>query len=420
MANSVYSEAVIGKCNKGSSADSVLARQRSHCANIAVRIGQTIIGQTLVALHFTTATIDDILKVNGQTMQSIDRKGFDRKSAGYGSHVQWPSISSVLETPERKRSRRSTSFADSGLGSSLFGSPPSKAINISVTVPALKTPTRRKSNTSSPSSQSPLKQIMPDTRELNSFTLDSRRSFLHVSAYSESFSPPESCSPPSRFRLSNPGKANCIKYLLFYCAISRISIQWSQYTENGSADKSSYDDENDDGILDCTSSYVKVETPSKAFSNDMSLSTSFFDDSYSYLTSTPMNSSDDVLQSTSIIPSHYTIPEQANGPLESSLCEPFDQFRLPDTDFMFPMMSTDTESLVLPVTRISPQERKINLINPELVGDFVSGIPTRLCLRETNCNNKPFKPPKKTLRVNSKKWFQITCGKTPHQVGSFF
>lgn len=62
-------------------------------------------------------------------MKAMEREGASRRSVTYKGHFQWPSKSSVLTTPERKRSRRSTSFADSGLGSSIFGSPPSKSVS---------------------------------------------------------------------------------------------------------------------------------------------------------------------------------------------------------------------------------------------------------------------------------------------------
>lgn len=49
----------------------------------------------------------------------------------------------------------------------------------------------------------------------------------------------------------------------------------------------------------------------------------FIDDTFSLLTSTPLHigSNDDVSRSHAFIPSHYTIPEQANGPLESRYVE---------------------------------------------------------------------------------------------------
>lgn len=44
--------------------------------------------------------------------------------------VNWPSKSSVLETPERKRFQHSISFSDSGLGSSLLRTPPDQVCNV--------------------------------------------------------------------------------------------------------------------------------------------------------------------------------------------------------------------------------------------------------------------------------------------------
>ncbi|EJW73692.1 hypothetical protein WUBG_15403, partial [Wuchereria bancrofti] len=51
--------------------------------------------------------------VDDQTMKAIEREGVGRRSVTYKGHFQWPSKNSILTTPERKRSRRSTSFADS-------------------------------------------------------------------------------------------------------------------------------------------------------------------------------------------------------------------------------------------------------------------------------------------------------------------
>ncbi|KAM3725194.1 putative E3 ubiquitin-protein ligase [Dirofilaria immitis] len=358
---------------------------------------------------------ETILKVDDLTMKAMEREGASRRSVTYKGHFQWPSKSSVLGTPERKRSRRSTSFADSGLGSSIFGSPPSKSI-IMPTAPTLKTPTRKKSpNSSSPSSQSPLK------------------SFLHVSAFSDAFCPPENCSPPSKFRLSDPGKAVEYRFSGTSVPENETPINMADDALSGavpstsfkdSSFRSSLDDENDDNVTDSAISYGMVETPSKGFKNEMNMAAGFIDDSFSLLTSTPLHigSNDDISRSHAFIPSHYTIPEQANGPLESSLCEPVDQFRIHTTGFLSPVKSTDTETIVLPVTRISqvekisPLQQRIEQFYPRLTSNSTVANPSRMCLRETNYNNRPFRPPTKALKVNSKKWLQITCGETPHQM----
>uniref|UniRef100_A0A183EB54 Uncharacterized protein n=1 Tax=Gongylonema pulchrum TaxID=637853 RepID=A0A183EB54_9BILA len=80
-------------------------------------------------------------------------------SVDFSGRVQWPSKSSILETPERKRFRHSESFADSGLGSSLFGSPPCKLITVAANAQTLKTPPRWISPTtdSSESNCSPIR-----------------------------------------------------------------------------------------------------------------------------------------------------------------------------------------------------------------------------------------------------------------------
>uniref|UniRef100_A0A1I8EER4 Uncharacterized protein n=1 Tax=Wuchereria bancrofti TaxID=6293 RepID=A0A1I8EER4_WUCBA len=354
----------------------------------------------------------NVRMVDDQTMKAIEREGVGRRSVTYKGHFQWPSKNSILTTPERKRSRRSTSFADSGLGSSIFGSPPSKSVTISDTAPMLKTPTRKRSpNTNSPSLQS----------------------FLHVSAFSDAFCPPENCSPPSKFRLSDPDSAVEYRFSGISVPENETPINMADDALNGaipstsfkdSSFRSSLDDENDDSITDSAISYGMVETPSKGFKNEMNMVTGFIDDNFSLLTSTPLNISpnDDISRSHGFIPSHYTIPEQANGPLESSLCEPVDHFRLHTAGFLSPVKSTDTEAIVLPVTRINQLEttnlsqQRIEHFYPRFPSNSAATNLNRVYLRETNYNNRPFRPPAKALKVNSKKWFQITCGETPHQI----
>ncbi|EFO23806.2 hypothetical protein LOAG_04682 [Loa loa] len=332
-------------------------------------------------------------------MKAMEREGAGRRSVTYKGHFQWPSKSSVLTTPERKRSRRSMSFADSGLGSSIFGSPPSKPITMLDTAPTLKTPTRKKSpNTTSPSSQSPLK------------------SFLHVSAFSDAFCPPENCSPPSKFRLSDPGKAVEYRFSGTSVPENETPINMADDALNGAIPSTSFkdssfrpslDDENDDNVTDSVISYGMVETPSKGFKNEMNIAAGFIDDSFSLLTSTPLHISpnDEISRSHAFLPSHYTIPEQANGPLESSLCEPVDQFRLHTAGFLSPVKSTDNEAIVLPVTRISQLEkanlsqRRVEQFYPRFVSNSTAANSSRVCLRETNYNNRPFRPPVRALKV---------------------
>lgn len=62
------------------------------------------------------------------TMESVEGEYGYLRNVEKNYRMDWPSKTSILETPERKRCRRSTSFADSGLGSSLFGSPPWKKV----------------------------------------------------------------------------------------------------------------------------------------------------------------------------------------------------------------------------------------------------------------------------------------------------
>ncbi|VDM11377.1 unnamed protein product [Wuchereria bancrofti] len=171
--------------------------------------------------------------------------------------------------------------------------------------------------------------------------------------------------------------------------------------------RSSLDDENDDSITDSAISYGMVETPSKGFKNEMNMVTGFIDDNFSLLTSTPLNISpnDDISRSHGFIPSHYTIPEQANGPLESSLCEPVDHFRLHTAGFLSPVKSTDTEAIVLPVTRINQLEttnlsqQRIEHFYPRFPSNSAATNLNRVYLRETNYNNRPFRPPAKALKV---------------------
>ncbi|CAG9532309.1 unnamed protein product [Cercopithifilaria johnstoni] len=332
-------------------------------------------------------------------MKTMEREGAGRRSITYKGHFQWPSKSSVLTTPERKRSRRSTSFADSGLGSSIFGSPPSKSVSLSDTAPTLRTPTRKKSpSTNSPSSQSPLK------------------SFLHVSAFSDAFCPPENCSPPSKFRLSDPGKAVEYRFSGTSVPENEIPINMADDALSGAIPSTSFkdssfrspvDDENDDIVADSAVLYGMVETPSKGFKNEMNMAANFIDDNFSLLTSASLHisSNDDISRSHAFVSSHYTIPEQANGPLESSLCEPVDQFRLHNASFLSSVTSTDTEATVLPVTRISQVEkasislRRIEQFYPRFISNSSSANSNRMCLRETNYNNRPFRPPTKALKV---------------------
>ncbi|VDK85726.1 unnamed protein product [Litomosoides sigmodontis] len=353
------------------------------------------------------------VKVDDLTMKKMEREDASRKSMRHRGNFQWPSKNSVLTTPERKRSRGSTSFADSGLGSSIFGSPPSKPVIISDTAPMLRTPTRKKSSsTNSSSPQSPLK------------------SFLHISAFSDAFCPPENCSPPSKFRLSDPGKAVEYRFSGANVPESETPINMADDALSGAMPSTSFknwffrltpDDENDDGIMDTAASYGTVETPSKGFKNEMNMAASFIDDNFSLLTSASlhMGSTDDISKSHAFISSHYTIPEQANGPLESSLCEPVDHFRLHSADISSSVTSSDSEATILPELKIIEAENA--RLSPQRVERFyhksrTASSSSRMCLREANSNCRPFKPPTKALKVNSKRWFQITCGETPHQI----
>lgn len=350
-------------------------------------------------------------------------EGNDKNVAMY-NRFEWPSKSSVLETPERKRSRCSTSFADSGLGSSIFGSPPSKWVTVPV-LDTLKTPTKKKSpNMSSPNSPSSL------------------RSFLHVSPYSDAFVRPNSCSPPSKIRLTNPGKAVEFKFSGVNVPELELPINMADDEVSGavpstsfkdsslrsacrslgsqltrSLTRSSAEDENEDNVMEIS---VPLETPSKGFRNELNMATNYVDDGFSLLTPIPMlggPSDYDCSRSQLYLSSHYTVPEQANGPLESSLCESVDQFRVHDTEFC-PM----TESVISSTMRTSPTEdavpvyRKVGNVNQRFYYISNSSNQSRTCLREANNINRPFRPPKRALKVNSKRWLQITCGETPHQM----
>uniref|UniRef100_A0A915PLV0 Uncharacterized protein n=1 Tax=Setaria digitata TaxID=48799 RepID=A0A915PLV0_9BILA len=364
--------------------------------------------------------------VDDLTMKAMEREGAGRRSVTYKGHFQWPSKSSVLETPERKRSRRSTSFADSGLGSSIFGSPPSKSVTMPDTAPTLKTPTRKKSpNTNSPSSQSPLKQVyflqlaavkyinetlamllvkVLDFSKIITPTSSETDKTIKIEYRFSGTSVPENETP---INMADDALNGAVPSTSFKDSSFRSACRSLETQLNCALTRSSLDDENDDSMMDSAISYGMVETPSKGFKNEMNMAAGFIDDSFSLLTSTPlhMGSNDDISRGHAFIPSHYTIPEQANGPLESSLCEPVDQFGLQTAGFLSPVKNLDAERIVLPLTRISPvtktsmPQQRVEEFYPRLSSNSTVSSSTRICLREANFNNRPFRPPIKAFKV---------------------
>ncbi|MFH4981956.1 hypothetical protein AB6A40_008665 [Gnathostoma spinigerum] len=128
-------------------------------------------------------------------------KSLSENSAGSSSELQtssWPSRTSILETPERTRCRLSISFADSGLGSSMFGSPPNSQETVSTSPPVLRTPTGSVGGSIS--------------RPKRSTSPSPIRNFVHMSPYSSSFSSPIHGSSPSRLQLSNPEHATGFRF----------------------------------------------------------------------------------------------------------------------------------------------------------------------------------------------------------------
>ncbi|VDM37981.1 unnamed protein product [Toxocara canis] len=314
---------------------------------------------------------------------------------GCRAHVKWPSKSSILETPERERYRHSTSFADSGLGSSLFGSPPTEQIGGTAASPILRTPTTKASCPSgSESTPSPL------------------RSFIHISSYSASFSSPELwCAPSgSNLRLSNPANATGFRFsgasmrdsdLRTHgrplCDVQQLtsspttSRPINRFLELPATTSTKFvfagyhaivdaiclnvirfyfslSEENiaQDGSADVTIPYSQPETPSKGFGIEMLERKIFEEDAFSTIaTSTPLRD-DEVcfthLRMPPIDTDIYHVPEQANGPLESSLivfciarniitvvlnscecfsiCDPSRVGSNPPTEFLFPPNTT--------------------------------------------------------------------------------
>ncbi|VDK44303.1 unnamed protein product [Anisakis simplex] len=369
---------------------------------------------------------------------------------------KWPSKSSILETPERKRYRLSTSFADSGLGSSIFGSPPAEQISGSTnTSPLLRTPTTKTngSRSGSESTPSPL------------------RSFIHISSYSSSFSSPELRASPSdrNLRLSNPANAIGFRFSggAFMKATSSDLDSSSVHQGRSLTDErertstccarpinrslqlspatTSYcvKDENNVGAeeanADVTIPYAQPETPSKGFGVEMlERRILAVDDAFrSVTTSTPLRE----VEFTSVrIPSIdssdiYRVPEQANGPLESSICD-HDSLQIDSSATEYgPLQSqqvaTIYSSQCSPFIRsplktfssyqqcaVSSSEQMLSASNSLAVRVDAN---SQVCKPELEDqplseNAAIFRTPKRRPKPYSRGWMQIACGRTAAQL----
>uniref|UniRef100_A0A0N5B127 Protein aurora borealis n=1 Tax=Syphacia muris TaxID=451379 RepID=A0A0N5B127_9BILA len=258
--------------------------------------------------------------------------------------VNWPSKSSVLETPERKRFQHSISFVDSGLGSSLYNTSPNQvSMKPMKTSPLLRTPTDR----SNRSAENLCCNVTPSPI----------KSFVHMSSYSSAFSSPEvrKCSVSKHeLRLSNPENATSYQFSgisflknrenpinmvngdivthgrplavkQYHAATpstSRAPIRALVFSSSSGVEGI----ENDEAVADVTIPYTLPQTPSKGFEFD-SMDKSMFgaDDFFEIPTSTPLRDIGDNNVEGMPFPMQYPrLFEQASGPLEGSICDSFE------------------------------------------------------------------------------------------------
>ncbi|KHN75809.1 hypothetical protein Tcan_10682 [Toxocara canis] len=356
---------------------------------------------------------------------------------GCRARVKWPSKSSILETPERERYRHSTSFADSGLGSSLFGSPPTEQIGGTAASPILRTPTTKASCPSgSESTPSPL------------------RSFIHISSYSASFSSPELwCAPSgSNLRLSNPANATGFRFsgasmrdsdLRTHgrplCDVQQLtsspttSRPINRFLELPATTSTNLSEENiaQDGSADVTIPYSQPETPSKGFGIEMLERKIFEEDAFSTIaTSTPLRD-DEVcfthLRMPPIDTDIYHVPEQANGPLESSICDPSRVGSNPPTEFLFPPNTTPRVSPIKSCSVMRPPLKMFtqSALSTEEGVSSSNDVSKRTVAAEQPVANPRYKSqptehifrtPKRRFKPFSKGWMKIACGGTAAQI----
>mgnify|MGYP004444490069 FL=1 len=365
--------------------------------------------------------------------------------------VNWPSKSSVLETPERQRFQNSISFVDSGLGSSLFNSPtdqvPMKSLKTS---PLLRTPTDR------------------SVRSVENFCMNATpspiKSFVHMSSCSSIFSSPEirKCSVSKHeLRLSNPENATSYQFsgnsftkncgspinMTSNDIIMRskpLSVKQYYFTTpstsrvsnralNLPSPSENVDIENEEGI-DVTFPYTNPQTPSKGFELDPAERSLFeADDLFEFPTSTPLR--DTVCNRGDIAPFQVHYPrifEQASGPLESSICDST-EVTAPVSDIIVSPSKITLSSAFCSNNYPHPADQ--SLPEPSYRETFLDHSKLNSSGREREnreCNAyvspgmtepfefndtdfKPFQPPTKRLEPFSRSWSEIVFGNTRHQ-----
>lgn len=349
--------------------------------------------------------------------------------------TKWPSKSSILETPERKRYRHSVSFADSGLGSSLFGSPPTEQLGANTSSPTLRTPTTKANySNGSESTPSPL------------------RSFIHISSYSASFSSPElRCSPSSsNLRLSNPTNATGFRFSgasvsdnefrvhgrplsdVQHFTMPSSSRPINRFLELPASTSTNVSDENalEEGSADVTIPYSQPETPSKGFGVEMLERKIFEEDAFSTITtSTPLRDEEMCFPHLPIPTMNvdvYRVPEQANGPLESSICEPLHVGSIPSAEFLFSPNSApkasplESSPIVRSPLKSFPMQSAmaVDEIAPSLNDISKTQVEqqTATSQRKNSAMVHAFRSPKRRFKPFSKGWMKIACGGTDAQV----
>ncbi|VDD87025.1 unnamed protein product [Enterobius vermicularis] len=382
----------------------------------------------------------------GATVMEVDSHEFSPSRCT----VNWPSKSSVLETPERKRFQHSISFSDSGLGSSLLRTPPDQeSMKPLKTSPLLRTPTDRSG------------------RSVDSFCCNATpspiKSFVHMSSYSSTFSSPEirKCSlSRHELRLSNPENATSYKFSGDTFIKNRgspinmtssdiitqnrpFSVRQNHMTAPSTSRASnralvlpspSNDAgiENDEKAADVTIPYAILETPSKGLGFDP-IDKNFFgvDDFMGVATSTPLRDINEGHVDMMAFPVNYPrLYEQTSGPLEGSICE---SLEAPGpVSGLFTSPSKITLSNAYPngprfVDR-SLSEPSYNEVVPDRPRPafFTRGrenfIDNSYSVAEsaslTNVNvtePRPFRVPTKSLKPFSRSWSKIVFGETREQ-----
>lgn len=362
--------------------------------------------------------------------------------------INWPSKSSVLETPERKRFRHSLSFGDSGLGSSLFSSPPDTVSMRPIkTSPLLRTPTDRSG------------------RSADSYyctaTPSPIRSFVHMSSYSSAFSSPElrKCSVSNQeLRLSNPENATGYQFSGASLCKNRanpinmasgdiiahsrpLSVKQYHFTTPSTSRASNralilpspgrdFGTENEEKVADITIPYGIPETPSKCFGESIDRSMFGADDFAEIATSTPMRDiADGQMEVVSFHSSYPRIFEQPSGPLESSICDSFEAPVAVPGVFVSPSKITlSAGGSSFGRSRSSNQKYSGTLVEEDRLSANAFTEKQRRTddsgymdaeksrgpeFRESD--SRPFKPPIKPLKPFSRLWSQITFGETKHQ-----